>query len=129
MKCAERVLRYLAGSKAHWLTYTKSDTTTLMGYSDTDSANCEETRKSTSGIVICLNNSPVYWRFKRQPIVAMGTTEAELGALTEVALQVKWLKHMLTQELRVTVGATPLYCDNSSTVNLAKDPISSDQAY
>jgi hypothetical protein len=127
MKCAERVLRYLAGTRTHKLTYTKSKTTTLIGYSDADWANCEETRKSTSGIIICLNNSPIYWRSKRQPIVTMSTTEAELVALTELALQVKWLKHMLTQDLRITIGATPLYCDNSSTVTLAKDPISSDR--
>jgi hypothetical protein len=57
----------------------------------------------------------------------MSTTEAELVALTELALQVRWLKHMLTQDLRITIGATPLYCDNSSTVTLAKDPISSDR--
>jgi hypothetical protein len=126
MKCAERVLRYLAGTRTHKLTYSKSKTTTLIGSRDADWANCEETRKSTSGIIICLNNSPNYWRSKRQPIVTMSTTEAELVTLTELALQVKWLKHMLTQDLRITIGATPLYCDNSSTVTLAKDPISSD---
>jgi hypothetical protein len=49
MKCAERVLRYLAGTRTHKLT--KSNTTTLIGYSDADWANCEETRKCTSGTV------------------------------------------------------------------------------
>jgi hypothetical protein len=60
MKCAEKVLRYLAGTKSHRLTYTKSDPMQLTGYSDADWANCEITRKSTSGIVICLNQSPIY---------------------------------------------------------------------
>jgi hypothetical protein len=35
---------------------------------------------------------------------------------------------MLTQDLRLCIEATPLYCDNISTVLLAKDPISSDRA-
>jgi hypothetical protein len=59
MKCAQKVLRYLAGTKSHRLTYTKSDSMQLTGYSDVDWANCEITRKSTSGIVICLNYSPI----------------------------------------------------------------------
>lgn len=127
MKCAEKVLRYLAGTKTHKLTYSKSDSPTLTGYSDADWANCEVTRKSTSGIIVYLNNAPVYWRSKRQPIVTMSTTEAELVALTELALQVKWLRNMLSEDIRIPFHATPLLCDNNSTVTLAKDPIASDR--
>jgi histone deacetylase 1/2 len=55
----------------------------------------------------------------------MSTTEAELVALTELALQVKWLRNLLTEDIQVPFQVTPLLCDNSSTVTLAKDPISS----
>jgi hypothetical protein len=89
MNCAEKVSRYLAKTKKHRLTYTKANLIQLKGYSDADWANCEMTRKSTSGFVIYINNAPVYWRSKRQPIVTMSSTEAELVALTELALQVK----------------------------------------
>jgi hypothetical protein len=84
MHCAEKVLRYLAKTKKHRLTYTKSNSMQLTAYSDADWANCEMTRKSTSGIVIYFNNAPVYCRSKRQPIVTMSSTEAELVALTEL---------------------------------------------
>jgi hypothetical protein len=127
MQCAEKVLRYLAGTKSHRLTYTKSDSMQLTGYSDADWANCEITRKSTSGIVICLNQSPIYWRSKRQPIVTMSSTEAELVALTDLALQVKWVKNLLIHDLQLPFRTTQLICDNKSTVTLAKDPISSDR--
>jgi hypothetical protein len=113
--------------KMHRLTYTKSNSIQPTGYSDADWANCEMTRESTSGIVIYLNNAPVHWRSKRQPIVTMSSTEAELVALTELALQVKWLKSLVTQDLHIQLKATPLYCDNNSTVTLAQDPISSDR--
>jgi hypothetical protein len=127
MKWAERMLRYLERIRPHKLTCTKSTTTTLIGYSDADWENCDESRKSTSGSTTCLNKAPIYSRFKRQPIASMSTTEAELVALIELTLQVKLLKHTHTQDLCVTIGATPLYCDNSSTATLAKDLISSDR--
>jgi hypothetical protein len=57
----------------------------------------------------------------------MSSAEAELVALTELALQMNWLKSLLTQDLQIQVKATPLYSDNNSTVTLAKDSISSDR--
>jgi hypothetical protein len=128
LRCAERVLKYLSSTKDHVLTYRKSGTDfNLTGYSDADWAGCEVTRKSTSGILIYLNGSPIYWRSKRQPIVTMSSTEAELVALTELSLQAKWLKNLATQDLKLSLSVTPLLCDNNSTVTLAKDPIASDR--
>jgi hypothetical protein len=57
----------------------------------------------------------------------MSSTEAELVALTDLALQVKWLKNLLIQDLQLRFKATQLLCDNKSTITLAKDPISSDR--
>jgi hypothetical protein len=57
----------------------------------------------------------------------MSSTEAELIALTDFALQVKWIKHLLIHDLQLPFKTTQLICDNKSTVTLAKDPISSDR--
>lgn len=57
----------------------------------------------------------------------MSSTESELVALTSLALQVKWLRSLVTQDLKMPLSTTTLYCDNNSTVALAKDPISSDR--
>jgi hypothetical protein len=112
LRCAERVLKYLSSTKDHVLAYRKSGTDfNLTGYSDADWAGCEVTRKSTSGILIYLNGSPIYWRSKRQPIVTMSSTGAELVA----------------QDLKLSLSVTPLLCANNSTVTLAKDPIASDR--
>jgi hypothetical protein len=55
----------------------------------------------------------------------MSSAEAELVALTELSLQVNWLKNLATQDLKLSLPVTPLLCDNNSTVTLAKDPIAS----
>jgi hypothetical protein len=83
LKCAKRVLRYVSATKDHALIFTKSiSEPNLIGYSDADWAGCEVTRRSTSGLLVLFNGSPIYWRSRRQPIVTMSTTEAELVALS-----------------------------------------------
>jgi hypothetical protein len=99
----------------------------LIGYSDADWAGCEVSRISTSGSLVLLNGPAIYWRSKRQSIVTMSTSEAELVALTELSLQVKWLRNLAIDDLKLSLSVTPLFCDNNSIVTLAKDPIASDR--
>lgn len=44
-----------------------------------------------------LNGGPVSWCFKRQPIVALSSTEAEYIALTLAAKEATWLRLLLTE--------------------------------
>jgi len=53
-KAAKKVLRYLQGTKNHMLTYRKSDHLEVIGYTDSDFADCVDTRKSTFGYVYLL---------------------------------------------------------------------------
>ena len=54
----------------------------IEGYSDSDWAGDRESRKSRSGFIFVLNGGPVSWCSKRQPTVALSSTEAEYIALT-----------------------------------------------
>jgi len=53
-KAAKKVLRYLQGTKNHMLTYRKSNHLEVIGYTDSDFADCVDTRKSTFGYVYLL---------------------------------------------------------------------------
>jgi hypothetical protein len=57
----------------------------------------------------------------------MHTTEAELVTLTELSLQVKWLRNLAIDDLKLSLSVTPLFCDKNSTVTLANDPMPSDE--
>jgi hypothetical protein len=46
------------------------------------------TRKSTSGFVTRIGGTAMTWQSKKQPIVALSSTEAEYTALTETAKEV-----------------------------------------
>jgi hypothetical protein len=129
LKCVDRVMRYLIETTDYGLIFKKSngDKPTLVGYSDSDFAGDIIQRRSTSGTLIQCHGNTVYWRSKRQPIVTSSSTEAELVALTACALQVKWLKLLITDDLKVSAKDVTVYCDNQTTVGLAKDPIASDR--
>ncbi|KAG8501211.1 hypothetical protein CXB51_003325 [Gossypium anomalum] len=51
---AKRVMRYLQRTKDYMLAYKKSDLLEVIGYSDSDFAGCQDSRKSTSGYIYLL---------------------------------------------------------------------------
>ncbi|KAL0553556.1 hypothetical protein IC582_007454 [Cucumis melo] len=53
-KAAKKVLRYLQGTKDYMLTYKRSDHLEVIGYSDSDFAECLDTRNSTFGYLFLL---------------------------------------------------------------------------
>ena len=56
---ANKVLRYLQGTKDYMFMYKRSD---VIGYSDSDFAGCVDSRKSTSGYIFMLAGGAVSWR-------------------------------------------------------------------
>lgn len=69
----------------------------VEGYSDSDWAGDKNDRKSTSGFIFMLNGGPVSWCSKKQPTVALSSTEAEYIALTLAAKEATWLRLLLTE--------------------------------
>ena len=53
----------------------------LLGYSDADWAGDHTDRKSTTGFCFTMSGAAVVWLSKKQPCVALSTTEAEYIAL------------------------------------------------
>ncbi|XP_057981171.1 secreted RxLR effector protein 161-like [Malania oleifera] len=53
-KAAKKVLRYLKGTRHYMLTYRKSDQLEVIGYSDSNSACCVDSLKSTFGYLFLL---------------------------------------------------------------------------
>ena len=119
---AKRVLRYLKGTTKHGLIYRKSKQFSLFGYSDSDWAGCVDTRKSTSGFVFMLGDSLISWASKKQPVVALSTTEAEYIALCLATQEAMWLRRLLDSVQNPQEGPTLIYEDNQGTICIAKNP-------
>ncbi|MCO5588602.1 hypothetical protein L7F22_042559 [Adiantum nelumboides] len=64
----------------------------------------------------------VSWISKKQPTVALSSTEAEYKAACFAACEAVWLRRILT-DLGVQVATTTLQCDNQSCMAIAKNPV------
>ena len=53
-KAAKKVLRYLQGTKDLILTYRRTDTLKVVGFSDSNYAGCMDDKKSTSGYIFMM---------------------------------------------------------------------------
>ena len=78
--------------------------------------------KSTSGTCHFLGHSLVSWFSKKQNSVALSTTEVEYIAAASCCTQALCIKQTL-REYGVNLEQIPIKCDNTSTINLSKNPI------
>jgi hypothetical protein len=56
-----------------------------LAYGDADYANCVETRRSVTGLVITVDGIPVVWASRKQPTITKSTTAAESVAASMTA--------------------------------------------
>lgn len=123
LQAAKRALRYLKGTTNFGIFYKKGGSDNLVAYADSDYAGDLEDRKSTSGYVFLLSSGAVAWSSKKQPIVTLSTTEAEFVAAAYCASQVIWMRRILEKLGHSQHGSTTMFCDNSSTIKLSKNPV------
>ena len=76
-------MRYLQRTKDYMLTYHKSENLEIIGYSDSDLAGCQDTKRSTSAYVYMLSRGAISWRSAKQSLIAPSTMAAEFIACYE----------------------------------------------
>ena len=73
-RLVNKVLRYLQGTKSLMLTYRRSDSLHIEGYTDSDYAG--DDRKSTSGYIFTLAEGAISWKSSKQSVTATSTMYA-----------------------------------------------------
>ena len=95
----------------------------LEGYKNVDWAGYKADRRSTSGFSFSLGSGAISWSSKKQPIVALSSTNAEYRGATVAACEAVWLKRIL-KDLGIPIkDPTPLYCDTMSSIYLARNSV------
>ena len=122
LTAVKRIFRYLMGTTDLGIWYKKEQPFELVGYTDADFVGDKVERKSTSGHCQFLGESLVSWACKKQNTIALSTTEAEYIAAASCCSQVLWIIQQLA-DYSVSCSEIVIHCDNTSAINLSKNPI------
>ncbi|CAM8965318.1 unnamed protein product [Rhodiola kirilowii] len=122
VKAVKRILGYLSGTDNLCLFYLMGGDLRLMAYTDADYAGCKTDRKSMSGKAQFLGPCLITWGSKKQSSIALSTAEAEYIAAAACCAQLLWIKQQLS-DYGVSVNCASILCDNTSAINISKNPI------
>ncbi|KAG8503161.1 hypothetical protein CXB51_000952 [Gossypium anomalum] len=90
---AKRVIRYLQRIKNYMLTYKRSDLLEVIGYSDSNFAGYQDSRKSTLGYIYLLAGGVISWKSVKQTLIHMAT---KFVACYEASNHGIWLRNFVT---------------------------------
>ncbi|POM63291.1 Gag-pol Polyprotein [Phytophthora palmivora] len=123
------LVKYLSGTKEYGLLLGGSSDITsenladqLLAYSDSDYANCPDTRRSVGGYVTMLASSPISWLSRKHHTVVLSTTEAEYIALCHCMQEMIFLKLLLKELGFAATQANTIYEDSQSCIKICYNP-------
>ena len=93
-------------------------------FCDAAHANDHVTRRSTTGIIIFIQGTPILWYSKRQATIETSTFGSEFVALKIATELLEGLRYRLRMMGIPLQGTTNTFCDNDSVVNNVTDPTS-----
>jgi len=114
---ARRVLSYLAGSITEVMVLKAATDFDLRAWADSSYAESED-RRSSSGVVISLGSSAIFWKAFTQTTVATSSCQAELNGFFEAALLVDFYRASLSFLGSAQRRPTPLHVDSMSAIQL-----------
>ena len=128
LDCAKRVLRYVIGTMDCMYPLQDGNANSTRGYTDADWVGYKADRRSTSEFVFSLGSGAISWSCKKQPAVALSSTEGEYRGAAVAACEAVWLKRIL-KDLGVPIkDPTTLFCDNMSSIYLARNRSTREQS-
>ncbi|CAB4003970.1 Hypothetical predicted protein [Paramuricea clavata] len=116
------VFRYLKGTAQLRLQYQETDAN-VEGYSDADWASDSDDRRSTSGNVFVMSGGAISWASKKQPTVALSTSESEYIALCFATQEAVWLRQLMKDLQMECTTATTIYEDNQGDIAMSRNPV------
>jgi hypothetical protein len=128
-----RVVQYIAGTPDHGLFYSNAGNPVATlhtnayewaptAYADASFAE-EQGRKSRSGHVFIMGRAAITWFCKKQPVVALSSTEAEYYSLSEAVREAIWVRQVFDEIGFPINDPTVVHQDNMSTMAIAMNPI------
>ncbi|MCO5611074.1 hypothetical protein L7F22_065324 [Adiantum nelumboides] len=111
------------GTLDYGITYTRGGDSTLVGFCDSDWAGDIDGRRSVIGYCFSLGSGVISWISKKQPTIALSSTEAEYKAACFASCEALWLRRLLGDMGAIQEQPTMLLCDNQSCMAIARNPV------
>lgn len=119
----KRIFRYLQGTTNLGLWYPKDENFDLCAYTDSNWVGDVDEKKSTTSRAFFLGSRLISWLSKKQSCTSLSTIESEYIATTTNCTQVLWIKKMLKDIKIKCKEPIIIYCDNSTTIDISKNPV------
>ena len=120
---ALRVVRYLKGNPGQGILLRADCDLQLSAWCDSDWASCPLTRRSITGWLVFLGNSPISWKTKKQHTVSRSSAEAEYRSMASTTCEILWLKALLLSLGVDHPNSVKLHCDNQAALHIAANPV------
>ena len=115
------MVQYLKGTKDLKLALGGNRPIKLIGFTDSDWANCLDTRRSIGGYGFMLGSGLILWNAKKQKTIATSSCEAKYTAAFKAAKELIWLRNLMANIGFEQPSSTLILCDNNAAINLSKD--------
>ena len=119
-----RAVKYVINTEDLGLTYDSGILVNFKGlwkiiaYSDSDFAGDRDLRRSVTGFSIHIGNCLISWKSRSQKTVTLSSTEAEYVAVSEVCMEIMFVKQILEFfKIKVEFPIT-VHCDNVGAIFL-----------
>lgn len=124
LDAAKHLLRYLNNTINFKLTFRKTGEN-LKAFADADWAGSCDDRKSYTGYTFILAGASITWESRKQPSVALSSTEAEYMALSTASKEAVYLRNFLLELGFTNLVNKPIELngDNLSSHQLVKNPV------
>jgi hypothetical protein len=138
LAAAHRVVRYLKGTRELGLEFnaiegykTEEALQYLEAQSDSDFAGEVKGRKSTTGNLVMINGTPIFWKSQTQRLVSLSTAEAEYISLASLVREVKYLRKLWSEMSGVSIelgkgldvgilSKVNVRCDNEAALKMSE---------
>lgn len=119
---AIHVVRSLSGTQNLKLHLGGQNPTSLVGFTDSDWANCLDTRRSVGGHLYSLGSGVILWQARKQKTIATLSCKAEYTTAFKASKEWIWLQTLLDSINHTPTTPTTFCCDNNTAINLSEDP-------
>ncbi|XP_015159271.1 uncharacterized mitochondrial protein AtMg00810-like [Solanum tuberosum] len=123
LRAAFHMLRYLKKDPTLGVFMSSSADFRVSAYCDSDWAACPDSRKSVTGYIVLLGDSPISWKSKKQETISLSSAEVKYRSLRKVVGELVWLQRLFEELTLLSLGPFHVHCDSQAAIHIAKNPV------